>query len=80
MRLNRGGDRQANAAIYRVAIFRARDDDRTKEPLINRASVLVFPDHGDPGLISAIVDRFQCYFWGINACLDPFQAQFTRHA
>jgi hypothetical protein len=30
MRLNRGGNRQANAAIYRVAIVRMRDDDRTK--------------------------------------------------
>jgi transposase len=30
MRLNRGGNRQANAAIYRVAIVRMRDDDRTQ--------------------------------------------------
>lgn len=30
MRLNRGGNRQANAAVYRVAIVRMRDDDRTK--------------------------------------------------
>ena len=30
MRLNRGGNRQANAAIYRVAIVCMRDDDRTK--------------------------------------------------
>ena len=30
MRLNRGGNRQANAAIYRVAIVRMRDDQRTK--------------------------------------------------
>jgi hypothetical protein len=30
MRLNRGGNRQANAAIYRVAIVRMRDDERTK--------------------------------------------------
>lgn len=30
MRLNRGGNRQANAAIYRVAVVRMRDDDRTK--------------------------------------------------
>jgi transposase len=30
MRLNRGGNRQANSAIYRVAIVRMRDDDRTK--------------------------------------------------
>jgi transposase len=29
MRLNRGGNRQANAAIYRVAIVRLRDDERT---------------------------------------------------
>lgn len=30
MRLNRGGNRQANAAIYRVAIVRMRDDAQTK--------------------------------------------------
>jgi transposase len=30
MRLNRGGNRQANAAIYRVAIVRMRDDEATK--------------------------------------------------
>lgn len=29
MRLNRGGNRQANAALYRVAIVRIRDDQRT---------------------------------------------------
>ena len=52
----------------------------SKEPLIDCASVSVFPDPGESGLISAIVDRFQCYFWGINARLAPFQAQFTRQA
>ncbi|MCA3405045.1 MAG: hypothetical protein INF76_15890 [Roseomonas sp.] len=30
MRLKRGGNRQANAAVYRVAIVLMRDDDRTK--------------------------------------------------
>ncbi|MEM1344778.1 MAG: transposase [Pseudomonadota bacterium] len=30
MRLNRGGNRQANAALYRVAIVRMRDDAATK--------------------------------------------------
>ena len=30
MLLNRGGDRQATAAICRVTIFWTRDDDRTK--------------------------------------------------
>lgn len=30
MRLNRGGNRQANAALYRVAIVRMRDDHETK--------------------------------------------------
>ncbi|MFN4128735.1 MAG: hypothetical protein ACK4GC_02805, partial [Paracoccaceae bacterium] len=29
MRLNRGGNRQANAAIYRVAVVRMRDDEQT---------------------------------------------------
>ena len=30
MRLNRGGNRQANAALYRVAIVRMRDDAEAK--------------------------------------------------
>lgn len=30
MRLNRGGNRQANAALYRVAIVRMRDDNKTR--------------------------------------------------
>ncbi len=30
-RLNRGGDRRANAALYRIVIVRLRYDDRTKE-------------------------------------------------
>jgi len=30
MRLNRSGNRQANAALYRVAIVRMRDDEKTK--------------------------------------------------
>ena len=30
-RLNRGGDRQANAALYRVVLVRLRNDERTKE-------------------------------------------------
>lgn len=30
MRLNRGGNRQAKAAIYRLAVFRMRDDEKTK--------------------------------------------------
>jgi transposase len=29
IRLNRGGNRRANSAIYRVAIVRMRDDERT---------------------------------------------------
>ncbi len=29
-RLNRGGNRQANAALYRVAILRMRDNEGTK--------------------------------------------------
>jgi transposase len=36
MRLNRGGNRQANAAIYRVAIERLRDDERTKAYAVRR--------------------------------------------
>lgn len=35
-RLNRGGDRQANAAIHRVVIVRLRYDDRTKTYLQRR--------------------------------------------
>jgi transposase len=38
MRLNRGGNRQANAAIYRVAIVRMRDDERTKAYAARRTS------------------------------------------
>jgi transposase len=38
MRLNRGGNRQANAAIYRVAIVRMRDDERTKAYAARRIS------------------------------------------
>ena len=38
MRLNRGGNRQANAALYRVAIVRMRDDDRTKAYADRRTS------------------------------------------
>lgn len=38
MRLNRGGNRQANAAIYRVAIVRMRDDERTKAYAVRRTS------------------------------------------
>ncbi len=30
-RLNRGGDRQANAALYRIVLVRLRHDERTKE-------------------------------------------------
>lgn len=38
MRLNRGGNRQANAALYRVAIVRMRDDARTKAYAVRRTS------------------------------------------
>ena len=30
-RLNRGGDRRANAALYRIALSRSRDDQRTRD-------------------------------------------------
>ena len=36
MRLNRGGNRQANAALYRVAIVRMRDDEKTKTYVTRR--------------------------------------------
>jgi transposase len=35
-RLNRGGDRQANAALYRIVISRLSCDDRTKHYLERR--------------------------------------------
>ena len=35
-RLNRGGDRQANAAIYRIVIVRLSHDDRTKTYMTRR--------------------------------------------
>ncbi|MGH3281184.1 MAG: IS110 family transposase [Trebonia sp.] len=37
-RLNRGGDRQANAALHRIVISRIRWDDRTRAYLDKRAS------------------------------------------
>ena len=37
-RLNRGGDRQANAALYRIVIVRLRYDLRTKAYMLRRAS------------------------------------------
>ena len=38
MRLNRGGNRQANAALYRVAIVRMRDDEKTKTYVARRTA------------------------------------------
>ena len=35
-RLNRGGDRQANAALYRVVLVRLRYDERTREYMRRR--------------------------------------------
>ena len=35
-RLNRGGDRQANAALYRIALCRLRWDTRTRNYLARR--------------------------------------------
>ena len=35
-RLNRGGDRQANAALYRIVVVRHRHDGRTKEYIRRR--------------------------------------------
>ncbi|WP_051899233.1 IS110 family transposase [Sciscionella sediminilitoris] len=37
-RLNRGGDRQANAALYRIALSRLRWDQRTQNYLARRAA------------------------------------------
>jgi transposase len=37
-RLNRGGDRRANAALYRIALTRARSDQRTHDYLDRHAS------------------------------------------
>ncbi|MBB4689722.1 IS110 family RNA-guided transposase [Amycolatopsis jiangsuensis] len=37
-RLNRGGDRQANAALYRIALSRLRWDQRTQDYLDRRAA------------------------------------------
>jgi transposase len=37
-RLNRGGDRRANAALYRIALTRSRFDPRTRDYLDRRAS------------------------------------------
>jgi hypothetical protein len=35
-RLNRGGDRRANAALYRIVIARLRHDQQTKDYLDHR--------------------------------------------
>ncbi|WP_155387595.1 IS110 family RNA-guided transposase [Catellatospora paridis] len=37
-RLNRGGDRRANAALYRIALTRTRSDQRTRDYLNRRAT------------------------------------------
>ena len=37
-RLNRGGDRQANAALWRIALVRLNCDQRTKDYLAKRVS------------------------------------------
>jgi transposase len=37
-RLNRGGDRRANAALYRIALNRARGDQRTRDYLDRRTA------------------------------------------
>jgi transposase len=37
-RLNRGGDRQANAALYRIALSRLRWDTRTHDYLNRRTT------------------------------------------
>ena len=37
-RLNRGGDRHANAALYRIALTRARGDQRTRDYLDRRTA------------------------------------------
>jgi len=36
LRLNRGGDRQANAALYRITLSRLRWDSRTQDYLQRR--------------------------------------------
>jgi transposase len=35
-RLNRGGDRQANAALYRIVVVRLRHDPRTQDYVARR--------------------------------------------
>jgi hypothetical protein len=35
-RLNRGGDRQANAALYRIVVARLRHDPRTQDYVARR--------------------------------------------
>jgi transposase len=37
-RLNRGGDRRANAALYRIALTRSRSDQATRDYLDRRAT------------------------------------------
>jgi hypothetical protein len=37
-RLNRGGDRQANAALFRVILTRMRSDERTRDYVARRTT------------------------------------------
>jgi transposase len=37
-RLNRGGDRRANAALYRIVLTRSRGEQRTRDYLDRRSS------------------------------------------
>jgi transposase len=37
-RLNRGGDRRANAALYRIALTRSRSDQRTRDYIDKRTT------------------------------------------
>jgi len=54
-RLNRGGDRQANAALYRVVVVRLRHDQRTKDATINarRTTWSAAPRRASPRLRSS---------------------------
>lgn len=92
MRLNRGGNRHANAALYRVAIVRTRDNERTKtyaarrtaegrrqNPTRNRAlHQAVHRPRNIPRLVRSTGPNSR-YLTNIGASTRPFYGGKTVH-
>ena len=66
-RLNRGGDRQANAAMWRIALVRLNCDQRTKDYPAKR---------GSDGKSKTEAIRYLKRYWGVPRILD--RASFLR--